>query len=100
MKSHQGILKRLRHSGHSVDPAEVATWWEEREAPRLLCCYHRWVVRWPALRFGRAGFLRYLAGNIARGFAVAQFLSEQVRPLLSPQTDGTALGLGEAENQG
>jgi hypothetical protein len=100
MKSHQGILRRLSHSGHSVDPAEVATSWEQREAPRQLCCYHRLVVRRPALRFGRAGFLGYLAGNIARGFAVAQFLREHISPLLSPLTDRTALGLGEAENQG
>jgi hypothetical protein len=73
-----------------VDPAEVATWWEEREGPRLLCGYHRLVVRQPALRFGRAGFLRHLAGNTAHGFAVAQFPREHVSPLLSPLTDGTS----------
>ena len=90
------ILKRLSHSGHSVDPAEVASWWEERKAPRLLCGYHRLVARRPALRFSRAGFLKYLAGNIARGFAVAQFLREHANPL----TDSTSLGSDEAEREG
>jgi hypothetical protein len=30
--------------------------------------------------------LRYPAGNIARGFAVAQFLRENSNPMLSPLT--------------
>ena len=47
MQSHLGIVDRLRHSGRSVDPAVVATWWEEQEAPRLLCCYDRFAVRRP-----------------------------------------------------
>jgi hypothetical protein len=87
MQSHQGILDRLRRSGRSIDPAEVATWWEQREAPRLLCCFHRLAARRPALRFGRAGLLRYLAGNITRGFAAAQFLREHAGPAPCPLTD-------------
>ena len=92
LKSHQGILTRLRRSGRSVDPAEVASWWEQRQAPRLLCCFHRLVSRRPALRFGRAGFLCYLAGNIARGFAVAQFLREHAGPALCPIIDSALSG--------
>ncbi len=67
--------------------AVIATWWEEQEAPRLLCCYHRFAARRPGTKFGRAGYLRYLAGNIARGLAVAQFLREHPSPPLSPLTD-------------
>jgi hypothetical protein len=89
LKSHQGIVDRLRHSGRSVDPAVVAAWWEEQEAPRLLCCYHRFAARRPGTKFGRTGYLRYLAGNIARGLAVAQFLREHPSPALSVLTNGT-----------
>ena len=91
LKSHQRILTRLRRSGRSVDPAEVADWWEQRQAPRLLCCFHRLAGRRPTLRFGRAGFLRYLAGNITRGFAVAQFLREHTGPVLCPWADGVGV---------
>jgi hypothetical protein len=96
MESHLGILKMLRKSGRSIDPAVVATWWEEREAPRLLCCFHRFAGGRPARRFGRAGFLRYLAGNIARGFAVAQFLRENPSPMRSPLTESESGAESEA----
>jgi hypothetical protein len=94
MESHLGIVDRLRHSGGSVDPAVVATWWEEQEAPCLLCCYHRFATRRPGTKFGRAGYLRYLAGNIARGLAVAQFLREHPSPPHSPRSL-TAQGIEE-----
>jgi hypothetical protein len=83
--SHKAILWKLSSSkyGERVDPAQLATWWEQREAPRLLWRNRQLVDRRKDLSFSRKGFLDFLAGNIHRGLAVAQFIRENPAPDLS-----------------
>jgi hypothetical protein len=57
-----------------LDLADLTTWWTERELPRLLQCYFRYVGRKANYHFTRNGFVTYAAINIEKGYALSQYL--------------------------
>lgn len=57
--------------------AEVAEWWAYEEVPRLLYRFYHYTEKNPNHPFSRNGLLKYLAANIARGYAVVQFLRQK-----------------------
>jgi len=73
LRMHSRIVEGLP----GADPAEVASWWEDIECPRLVHSFHRFVCnracKNPKPCFRREDFLRYL-GNRTRRFAIADFL--------------------------
>lgn len=57
----------------TLDSADIAKWWEEKEAPRLLYRFHNYVLkREGKVSFDRLGFLKYLLGNIKMGYALKE----------------------------
>ena len=71
------IHEKLAESLPGEDPAEIANWWEEFEAPRLVHSFHRFVTEnhkdCDGPFFTPEGFLEHL-GNRFRRFKIADFL--------------------------
>ncbi|MFZ5497055.1 MAG: hypothetical protein ACOZE5_17185 [Verrucomicrobiota bacterium] len=69
-RSHEYIVRGRA----DLDAAHVATWWTERELPRLLHRYSHYVGRKPNYHFSRGGFMRYAVFNIEHGYALKEYL--------------------------
>ncbi len=66
-ESHRFMLR----SGINV--RDLAAWWRQRELPRLLQCYFRYVGRKSNYHFTRNGFVTYAGIYLGKGFALSQY---------------------------
>jgi hypothetical protein len=78
---HGSFIWFYRHSpawiaapGPQLNHARLIRWWRQRELPRLLHCYFRYVGRKPNYHFTRNGFVTYAQINIEKGFPLSQYL--------------------------